>query len=64
MIRFLSSLFFIVRAEKPWSSSLCHSLVHYTNVELLLCYKLTAELLLVLYLMKMENKKIYPLSLP
>ena len=64
MMRILGSLLFIVRAEKPWSSSLCHSLVRYTNVKLLLCYKLTAELLFILYLMKMENKKIYPLSLP
>ena len=63
-MRFLGSLFFIVRAEKPWSSSLCHSLVRYTNVELLLCYRLTAGFLFILYLMKMENKKIYPLSLP
>ena len=31
-------IYFIIPAEKPWSSSLCHSLLRHTYVDLLLCY--------------------------
>ena len=35
----LSRSIFIVRAKKQlWATSLCHSLIRYTSVELSLCY--------------------------